>query len=54
MATESHAAELKQLLSENRTSIGGEATKTLGEVGTGVISGDSGEGILVVQAKFTA
>ena len=52
MATESHSAELKELLSENRTSIGGEATKTLGEVGTAIISGDAGEGILVVQAKF--
>ena len=54
MATESHAAELKELLSKNRTSIGGEATKTLGEVGTAILSGGSGEGVLVVQAKFTA
>ena len=54
MATESHAVELKKLLSENHTSIGGEATKTLGEVGTAIISGGVGEGVLVVQAKFTA
>ena len=54
MATESHAAELKELLSENHTSIGGESTKTLGEVGTAIISGNVGEGVLVVQAKFTA
>lgn len=54
MAAESHAAELKQLLSENHTSIGGEATKTLGDVGTAIISGGVGEGILVVQAKVTA
>jgi len=54
MATESHAAELKGLLSDNNTSIGGEATKTLGEVGTAIISGSVGEGILVVQAKLTA
>lgn len=53
MATESHAAELKGLLSENRTSIGSEATKTLGEVGTAIISGGAGEGVLVVQARFT-
>ena len=54
MATESHAAELKKLLSDNHTSIGGEATKTLGEVGTAVMSGGLGEGIFVVQARFTA
>lgn len=54
MATESHAVELKKLLSENHTSIGSEATKTLGEVGTAIISGGVGEGVLVVQAKFTA
>lgn len=53
MATESHAAELKVLLSKNHTSIGNEATKTLGEVGTAIISEGAGEGILVVQAKFT-
>jgi len=51
MATESHAAELKRLLSKNHTSIGSEATKTLGEVGTAIISGGTGEGLLVVQAK---
>ena len=54
MATESHTAELKTLLAESRASIGGEATKTLGEVGTAVISGDVGEGVLVVQARVTA
>ena len=54
MATESHSVELKGLLSENHTPIGGEATKTLGEVGTAIISGGAGEGILVVQAKFAA
>jgi len=54
MATESHDAELKALLSENHISIGSEATKTLGEVGTAIISGSVGEGVLVVQAKFTA
>ncbi|KAF9651705.1 cation/H+ exchanger [Thelephora ganbajun] len=54
MATESHTAELKELLSENHTSVGGEASKTLGEVGTAVISGGVGEGVLVVQAKFNA
>jgi hypothetical protein len=52
MAAESHTAELK-LLSENNTSIGAEATKTLGEVGTAVMSGGAGEGILVVQARLT-
>lgn len=51
MATESHAAELKRLLSKNHTSVGSEATKTLGEVGTAIISGETGEGLLVVQAK---
>jgi len=30
MATDSHTAELKGPLAEGRTSIGGEATKTLG------------------------
>ena len=54
LAAESHATELKALLAENRTSIGAEATKTLGEVGTAVISGGVGEGVLVVQARFTA
>lgn len=54
MATGSHAAELKKLLSENHTSIGAEATKTLGEVGTAVMSGGAGEGVLVVQARLTA
>jgi hypothetical protein len=53
MATESHSAELR-LLSGNHTSIGGEATKTLGEVGTAVMSGGVGEGVLVVQARFLA
>jgi len=53
MAAASHAAELKKLLSENRTSIGTEGTKTLGEVGTAVMSGGVGEGVLVVQARFT-
>jgi len=54
MATDSHTAELKSLLSENHTSIGSEATKTLGEVGTAVMSGGAGEGVLVVQARVTA
>lgn len=54
MATENHTVELKALLAENRTSIGGEATKTLGDVGTAIISGDVGEGVLVVQAKLNA
>ena len=54
MATETHAGELKVLLAENHTSIGGEATKTLGEVGTAIISGGVGEGVLVVQARVTA
>jgi hypothetical protein len=54
MATESHTTELKTLLAENHTSIGGEATKTLGQVGTAIISGGVGEGVLVVQARFTA
>ena len=54
MATESHTAELKKLLSANHTSIGGEGAKTLGEVGTAVMSGGFGEGILVVQARVTA
>jgi len=54
MATESHAAELKALLAENHTSVGSEATKTLGEVGTTIITGGVGEGVLVVQAKSTA
>jgi hypothetical protein len=53
MATESHAAELKRLLSDNHTSIGNEATKTLREVVTAVMSGGLGEGIFVVQARFT-
>jgi len=54
MATDSHAAELKTLLSENNASIGSEATKTLGEVGTAIVSGGVGEGVLVVQARFTS
>lgn len=54
LATDSHSAELKKLLSDNHTSIGGEAAKTLGEVGTAVMSGGVGEGILVVQARVTA
>lgn len=54
MATESHTAELKKLLSTNHTSIGGEGAKTLGEVGTAVMSGGFGEGVLVVQARVTA
>jgi len=54
MATDSHTAELKGLLAENRASIGGEATKTLGDVGTAIISGGVGDGVLVVQAKLTA
>lgn len=54
MATESHAAELKKLLAKNHTSIGGEAVKTLGEVGTAVMSGGFGEGVFVVQARVTA
>jgi len=53
MAAASHIAELKGMLTENHTSIGAEATKTLGEVGTAVMSGGSGEGVLVVQARFT-
>jgi hypothetical protein len=53
MATASHTAELKNLLSENHTSIEAEATKTLGEVGTAVMSGGVGEGILVVQGRLT-
>ena len=53
MAAESHTTELKTLLAENHTSIGGEATKTLGQVGTAIISGGVGEGVLVVQARFT-
>jgi len=54
MAAASHTAELKKLLAENHTSIGAEATKTLGEVGTAVMSGGAGEGILVVQGRLTA
>ena len=54
MAIESHAVELKKLLSENHASIGSEGTKTLGEVGTAVMSGGFGDGILVVQARVTA
>lgn len=54
MAIASHTAELKKLLSENHTSIGAEATKTLGEVGTAIMSGAVGEGLLVVQARVTA
>ena len=54
MATESHNAELMTLLAKNHTSIGAEAIKTLGEVGTAIISGGVGEGVLVVQARVTA
>lgn len=54
MAVANHTAELKKLLSENHTSIGAEATKTLGEVGTAVMSGGAGEGILVVQGRLTS
>jgi len=54
MATESHAAELKGFLSNNNISIGSESTKTLGEVGTAIIAGSTGEGVLVVQARYTA
>ncbi|KAF9781090.1 hypothetical protein BJ322DRAFT_1023209 [Thelephora terrestris] len=53
MATEGRAAELKRLLSDNHTSTGNEATKTLREVVTAVMSGALGEGIFVVQARFT-
>jgi len=46
--------ELKKLLSENGSgSIRAEATKTLGGVGTVVMSGGVRKGILVVQARFT-
>ena len=53
MATESHTAELRKLLLDHHTSIGAEATKTLGDVGSAVMSGGAGEGVLVVQARFT-
>jgi len=56
MATDSHTAELKGLSAENRASIGGEATKTIGDVSTTIISRSVGDGVPVVhiQAKLTA
>lgn len=50
LATESHQAELKQILGENNSSIGTDVRNTLGEVATALIASGVNASVLVMQA----
>jgi K+:H+ antiporter len=54
LATESHHAELKELLEENGHAVGSEVRKTMGDVATAFVVSGSMAGLVVVQAAETS
>ncbi|KAF8638567.1 hypothetical protein AX17_002110 [Amanita inopinata Kibby_2008] len=54
MATESHQAELRKIISESGTSIGSSVAKTLGDVGTSMVAMNVNAALLVMQAHVSA
>src|SRR6266550_3786415 len=50
MATESHAVELRQIMTEHGSSIGTSVAKTLGDVGASLVVMNLNASLLVMQA----
>jgi hypothetical protein len=51
MATESHQAELQQIVSESGISIGSSVSKTLGDVGAALVAAGTTASLLILQAS---
>ncbi|KAK2465935.1 hypothetical protein APHAL10511_001576 [Amanita phalloides] len=54
MATESHAAELREIIAECGSSIGASVAKTLGDVGASLLVMNVNAGLLVMQAHSSS